>query len=206
MRTRSKLLIAAIGAIALLGMVVSTASATHIEIVNWERGFRIVWSPLTLTAGGREARCPVTVEGSFETHTFAKRAGTRIARITEAAIGTCTRNSATVLRETLPWEVTYNSFGGTLPNIESIKFNILGSSIQTNLEGIACLMTLSSAQPGRGIARASAGTIVGFKMEEGAEIETSGGFFCGLSKARFFGEASSITVRGGAEAMSVRLI
>jgi len=208
MRNRSKLLIAAITATALLGMAVNAASARNIEIVNWEKGFRITWNPLRLAAAGREAACPVTVEGSFSAHTFAKRVGTGVARITGLSIGTCTRNTATALRETLPWEVQYSSFSGTLPVIRTISFNVIRASFRANLEGIECLAAARGEQPVGGIATAeTGGAITGFRMDETRGIETAGGFFCSIGgRAGFSGEANSITVRGGTEAMSVRLI
>jgi len=191
----------------LMSLAAASASARSIEITNSERGFRITWNPLRLEAAGRSIECPVTLEGNFAVHTFAKRAGTRVASVSELAVGTCTRGSVSVLIESLPWEITYNSFGGTLPTITELKFNTIREAFQVNLEGIICLATTRVEQPARGISRISSGAVTGFRMDETALIETTGGFFCTLpGKAHFAGEASSITVRGGTEAMRVRLI
>jgi len=208
MRTRSKLLMAAIAAIALLGMAVSAASARNLENPRFEKGFRIVWTPLTLEAGGRSIRCNVTLEGTYERSSIAKLAGNRIGRVTSANAGECTRGTATALRETLPWEVTYNSFTGTLPVIRTVTQNLIRSSFKAEVEGIACLAQTRTEQPARGIATVeSGGAITGYRADESALIETTGGFFCSFGgPSHFAGAASSITVRGGAEAQTIRLI
>jgi len=208
MRTRSKLLIAAIAAIALLGMAVSAASARNLEVSNSANGFRITWNPLTLEAAGLEARCPVTLEGTFERSSIAKRTTENIGRVTGAAVGTCTRNRATALTETLPWEVRYSSFAGTLPNITSVSMNLIRASFRANLEGIECLAASRAEQPAGGIATIGAGgAITGFRADETRGIETTGGFFCTIGgRARFAGSASTITARSSTAAISIRLI
>src|SRR6185312_3417037 len=200
MRTHSKLLIIALAATAALGLTVSAASARNLEFTNWENGFRIVWNPLRLEAGGRETSCPITLEGTFERHTFAKLTPERLGKVTEAAIGTCTRNTATALRETLPWEIKYSSFTGTLPNITSVRINVIKFSWQENLEGITCLARTETSRPFRGIATVSGTSITGFRADETAGIETTGGFFCSIGgAAHFSGNATSITSRGRTE-------
>jgi hypothetical protein len=209
MRKRSKLLIAAITAIALLGMAVSSASAGHFEISNWERGFRIAWNPLRLTAGSNEIDCPVTLEGTFRAHTFAKIARNGVGSVTSASLGACTRGTATILTATLPWEVSYQSFAGTLPNITSVTLNLIRASFNAETGTIACLARTESGRPARGIAEVGAGgAITGFEAEPNARIETSGSFFCNFGgEAGFAGRAASTTVGGGGtEAITIRLI
>jgi len=207
MRTRSKLLLAAISAPALLGLAIGTASARNLEISNSANGFRITWNPLRIEFSGREARCPVTFEGTFERSSIVKSPSSRVGRVIGAAVGTCTRNTATFLRETLPWELDYNSFTGTLPSIASVSLNLIRASFSANLEGIECLAQSRSDQPWSGIITAEAnGTFTGFRTDESRSIETSGGFFCITSRARASGDASTITSRGGTTAITVRLI
>jgi len=206
-RNHSKLLIAAIAATAILGLTISAASARNLEITNWTNGFRIAWNPLRFEAGGRTAECPVTLEGFFERHTFAKLTTERVGKVTEAAVGTCTRNTATLLRETLPWEVRYSSFTGTLPNITSVTLRFIGLSWQESLEGVTCLARTETSRPARGIATVSGTSITGFRADETAGIETAGGFFCTIAApAHFGGAASSITSRGRPERIEIRLI
>lgn len=207
MHKSSKLLFAVLAAAALLGMAVSTASARNIELVNWERGFRISWSELRFEVTGRNVECPVTLEGSFARHTFAKVRGTRIGSIGNLAVGTCFRNLMTVLRETLPWELTYDSFAGTLPDITSMTWDFVRMALRFNIEGVECLATTRTEQPARGIATVASGRVTGFRLDETATIETFMGFFCSFpGPAHFAGTANSVTVRGGTEAISVRLI
>jgi len=208
MRTRSKLLLAAISATALLGLAIGTASARNLEISNSASGFRITWNPLRIQAGGREALCPVTLEGTFAAGTIAKRAGASLSRVTGANVGTCTRNTATLLRETLPWEVQYSSFTGTLPVITTVSLNIIRMSFNVNLEGIACLAPSRTEQPVGGIATVEAsGRIIGLRADETRTIETTGGIFCTIGgPASFAGEARTITARASTAAVTIRLI
>lgn len=127
MRNRSKLLAAALAATALLGLAVQSASANRLSINESERGFKAVWTTLNLNAERTLARCPVTLEGTFEVSSLAKRPGTRLGTVTGATAGTC---SMRLLRETLPWEITYNSFTGTLPNITGVTLNLIGVAFQ----------------------------------------------------------------------------
>ncbi|HXE45700.1 MAG TPA: hypothetical protein VN635_10925 [Conexibacter sp.] len=206
MRNRSKLLLAALSAIALLGMAVGVASARNLEVSNSEAGFRIIWSDLKLEAAGREADCPVTLEGTFERRTFSKLATTNVGRVTEAAVGTCIRGRATVLRETLPWEVRYSSFAGTLPNISSVNLNLIRASFRVNIEGIECLARTEANQPARGNAIVSGGEIRTFEAERNAGITTTGGFFCSISGAAHFSGNGTATTREGAATTRIRLI
>jgi len=198
----------ALTVIALLAMTVGAASARNLENPRFERGFRIIWTPLTLEFGGRSIRCNLTLEGTYERSTIAKLARNRIGKVTEAKFAECSRGSATALRETLPWEVTYQSFTGTLPAITSVTQNFIAWAFKLEVEGLACLARIRVEQPARGIATVeSGGAITGYRADETALIETGGGFFCQFgSPAHFAGAASSITTRGGTEAITLRLI
>jgi len=208
MRNRSRLLLAAIGAIALLGMAVGAASAGRLEVSNSANGFKIVWTRIRLEAAGLEAQCPATLEGTFERATYAKRITERIGRVTGANIGTCNRNRATLLRETLPWEVQYDSFVGVLPSITTVSLNVIRMSFRANLEGIECLAATTTQHPVGVIARLGGeGPVIGVRFDETREIETVGGFFCSIGgPAHFAGEAAFITNRAGVAAITIRLI
>jgi len=64
MRNRSKQLLVSLCAIALLGIGAGTASATHFQLLEFERGFRIVYPTMEFSTGGFSGtvRCRVTVE------------------------------------------------------------------------------------------------------------------------------------------------
>ena len=196
MRTRSKLLLAAVAATALLGIAVSSASANRLEIPNWEKGFKLTWSALTLEAGGSRIVCPVTLEGGFSAHTIVKRARTSIGTVTRAARGTCTEGTATILTETLPWDVEYSSYGGTLPTIESVTLLLIRASFRAT-NGITCLAGTEAGEPGRGRSRITANEISSLEADPSALIGVSGGFFCEFgTKAHFAGTATAKTSEG----------
>jgi hypothetical protein len=133
MRTSVKLILTALAASLLLSAMVSTASARNLSVSN--QNIRATWTLLEF-AVSREVsvRCQVTLEGSFHTRTIAKVADALIGAITRAIVkqeacreGTGSafngveRYNGTTTPNTLPWHITYRSFRGTLPNIESIR-------------------------------------------------------------------------------------
>lgn len=81
---------------------------------------------------------------------MSKVAGTTIGRVTRATVGSpCTGGSATILQETLPWDLEYRSFAGTLPNITLIDQGIEGFAMSVDESGIvpACLFEHRGAVP-----------------------------------------------------------
>jgi hypothetical protein len=131
MRNRSKFALLALMAAVTMLSAVSSASANRLSVNN--QTFRIVWANLEFQApsAGSTISCPVTLEGSFTSPTIVKRAGSVIGRVSRATIrgnlaaGECTGGSATIAQETLPWDITYESFTGTLPTIERIILLLL---------------------------------------------------------------------------------
>jgi len=144
--------------------------------------FRIVWSTLSFSAeeGGISIRCPVTLEGSFLERTFPKTIGTLSARITRATVGTCREGSATILAETEPWDVTYESFTGTLPSITSVRYQLLRAAFQVEPGiGILCLARTSREFPAAGEAtRDVNGRITSLSPDSSLPIPTTGSFEC----------------------------
>jgi len=178
MRVHARLAVLATVVGCLLGVVVGTASARRIGILNAEAGFRIIWSPLSFNAGGNTVRCNTTLEGSFSSTTFAKTFGTRIGSITRAIMNTCTGGSATVLRETLPWSVTYESFTGTLPVIRDVDVLVTGLAINMRPTGlVACLLRSDSFHPANGDFGILESSIVWFFAREIRSIPLNG-FLC----------------------------
>jgi len=143
MRTRSKLALAGLAAALLLSMAVANGSARNLSVD--EQGFRVTWTNLEFAEPGLNIhiRCPVTLEGSFHTRTIAKVLRSLIGFITRAIVKneSCTGGHATVLRETLPWHVTYEGFGGVLPSITSIRVLLVRPSfrVEPGFLGINCL-------------------------------------------------------------------
>lgn len=140
---KSRVLLAALAATALLGVMVSNASARNLS-VN-EQGFRVVWAELNLTEAIFRigVHCPVTLEGTFHYRTIVKAIGSLIGYVTRAIVNNaaCRGGHATVLTETLPWHVTYEGFTGTLPAIASIITLLAEPAfrLEIPIAGINCL-------------------------------------------------------------------
>jgi hypothetical protein len=124
MRTHMKLILATLTASLLMGLAVSSATAGRLSTSNTR--FRVTWNTLQFVVGALQQTCRVTLEGSFHSATIRKVAGSLIGAVTRAIVdstncrGTNEPQRATLLQESLPWHVTYESFEGTLPNINSI--------------------------------------------------------------------------------------
>lgn len=209
MRTRSKLFLVAIATTALLGLAVGTASANRLEVTNAERGFRLAWNELHFAAGGNTVTCRVTLEGSFTRRTTVKRDNEVIGKVTRAALTTpCTGGSATVLTATLPWEVQYDSFTGTLPNIESVILDLNRASFQIQIQGIEpCLAVTETNEPGRGIGAVNAsGELTTLRADPNARIGTRGGFLCSFAGKGSFEGTANATVLGETKHNVLKLI
>jgi hypothetical protein len=143
-----KLLLAVVGVTVLLGALVSSASASRLSAS--EGRLRAIWTRMGITGGFGTINCELTLEGSLHSRSIAKTSGTLIGYITGAAIrNTCGNFQLTVLRETLPWHVTYRSFAGTLPNISGFSTSISGFAmrLRETAFGASCLLLSSAERP-----------------------------------------------------------
>ena len=215
MRTRTRLLFSALSAIVVLGIGVSAASATHLQLLGSEKGIRIVWARLILEGAGNIIECPVTLEGTFSTSTITKRAGTAIGSITRAAVASasCTGGSARVLTETLPWDIQYSSFAGTLPAITTITVRLLRAAFAIHPTGsLTCLAQTEASHPAVGIINLGAGTgtlrkITSLEAERTAGIPLRGeGGLCTFGGEGHFSGNGSVTVLGETASIEVALI
>jgi hypothetical protein len=123
-----------------LSLCVATAPARILSVSS--RTFRGVWSPLRIRQSLSTISCNVTLEGSYAANTISKVVGTTIGRVTRATVGSpCTGGTASILQGTLPWELEYMSFTGTLPNITGIDQGLKGFAMSVDEAGIvpACL-------------------------------------------------------------------
>jgi len=118
MRTRSKLVLASLGATFLMALAIGTASARTFNISN--QRFRATFANLEFTAGGSNTTCRVTLEGTLHETTIPKTIGILLGYITRVQTGECAGFAVRILTETLPWHVRYSGFSGTLPNITLI--------------------------------------------------------------------------------------
>jgi len=194
-------------AAALTWIGAAAAHANRLEISNWERGIRLKWTSIQFNVAGRTVDCEVILNGDFLARTFPKTPGMAYARFTEATtINLCSGGEATVLRGTLPWELRYASYTGTLPRISSVNFQIVGMSvlIQPTM-GPSCLVRTSAANPALLIANVEPEepTFQNVRLNETALIPATG-LMCGGTAT--FGGTGIITSRAEVASVIVRLI
>jgi hypothetical protein len=209
MRFHGRLALAGLTAAFVLAAAVSTASANRLSLS--ERGFQTIWTaPLSGGGGGEIAsECQITLRGSFHSATLAKVAAALVGHIFGATVGSCITGGTTVLRETLPWHLRYQSFTGTLPRITGVTLQNIGASFRVE-EGFgqACLYRTTATNPSRLIAEIEAnGLVTGLRADETATIPMTGPFPCELTEnASTFRGTASFTRTGTTNLISIRLI
>jgi hypothetical protein len=220
MRNRTKVVMTALTAALALSVAVSSASARRIELSN--QNIRAVWevnSKLTLSnaEGGLTLACPVTLEGSFHSRTLSKVSGQLIGYVTRAFL---TRSGCVVTggvedirilngvettTNTLPWHIRYDSFTGTLPNITSIRLQLVNASFVLTAFGVNCLYKSTTARPAFADTLVTAGAVTGLRALSERFIPVfEGGFLC-PEETRFTGTAR-VTLLGTTTAIRVRLV
>lgn len=208
MRTRSKLLFAALVATTFLSFAVSSASARRIEASN--QTFRAVWSGLEFIAAGKLIRCPVTLEGSFNSKTISKVCGQLIGRISIARVAEarCASGTARALTETLPWHIQYLGFIGRLPTITGIREILIGARFQVRTpEGLVCLAGTTQEHPGAGIVELEGTVARTLRADETAEIPLGGSFICSFGGLSHFAGIAEVFVQGSTTTrITVRLV
>jgi len=146
-KARTVAIAAALSGLA-LAVAVNEASGRRFSYTN--STLRATWSQMIFNAAGLGGvSCPVTLEGSLHSRTLSKISGQLIGHITRATIAeaSCLGGTLQRLAETLPWHWRYDSFTGTLPNIVTIKQQIVGVSLRVTISGIACLYKSTAARP-----------------------------------------------------------
>ncbi len=200
MRNRTRAACAALAAACSLALTVGSASANRLSYSS--QGFRIIWTSLTFSESGGDfpISCPVTLEGSFNSATFAKVRDAQAGLITRAVVNnpSCSEGQATILSETLPWHVTYQSFSGTLPAILSVRYDLLGAAfrIEPGL-GVVCLARSSETFPAAGEAsRESRGNITSLTPDASLAIPVTG---TACPRAGIFSGSGEVFVLGSSE-------
>jgi hypothetical protein len=181
MRTSAKPILTALIAALLLASAVGTASAGRLSISNQQ--FRVNWSRLEFISEGQDARCQVTLEGSFHSRTINKTPGALIGAITKINVKTesCEGSADARPARAPPWHVTYEAFTGTLPNptrirllMQRFQFDIIGAF------GVTCRMgTATDNVTGEAILNATR-EVTNIQPTEGRNIANllEGGGFC----------------------------
>jgi len=195
-------LIAAVGTAALLSVCVSTAAAGHLSTSS--RTLRATFREVRLRLPFGVTNCLVTLEGTLHSSTIAKVAGTLMGYITRAAGPTCLSGSATILSETLPWHIQYESFTGTLPNILTIRTKVIGFAWRLREpNGVTCLLRSTAAEPvllayNREPGGALTGAELGGRIRVGSE--------CLGATGEFTSDRAPVTVLNSTARISVTLI
>lgn len=198
MRTRSKLVLAALSASLLLAVGIGNASANQIGIS--ETDIRAVFSELTFGRGGSAIICPVTIAGEFHRSVFSKEEFL-LGYITTANVaeGEC-RGIGTARANPGDWHITFLYWTGTLPNIDTI--GLLLENVDFTLRILGGLVTCRYQGPAEGFVDVAESTLV---AEQGITIPLiSGGGLC-PPEGEFFGDAD-ITEVGSGEPIVITLV
>jgi hypothetical protein len=183
MLARSRLLLAALGALLLLSASVSTASARNLSLN--ETGFSVRWSAYKIVTATGTTECPVTMQGTFHRRTFTKTAGLLIGSLTHVTINdaACTNGRARVRTETLPWHYRYRRFSGTLPSVTEYGFDFLLWRIRITISGAECEFTTSAEEPAVGSLNVGAsGEARTLTLDPDAEIDLEDeDFLCAIA-------------------------
>jgi hypothetical protein len=176
-----------IGAAIMMAAIVSSAPARNLS--SSSETFRTTWSRLTFNEpifGLSFGSCPLTLEGSLHARTFVKGNYNLIGSITRGIVGPraqCSGNDMTILAESLPWNIRYQSFTSTLPDITSIRTLISGASFRVHIElaSATCLFTTRETVAEHASGRFNRNTATGefTSLELGGEITSNEGCVSG---------------------------
>jgi hypothetical protein len=143
-----KLLLTALAATLTLSFAVGTATAGRLRTSDTD--IYVIWDELSerLTLGGElETECSVTLLGQVDTSTITKIKEKK-GDIDHTEIAGCEPAPVVALDETLPWEVTYQSFTGRLPTIVTVRLLLIRAAFLVEFGGFAeCLVTTTALNP-----------------------------------------------------------
>jgi hypothetical protein len=195
MRTRSKLLLAGLTATAVFSLAVSSASARRFEASN--EHYLAIWPALKFSGGFSPVECPVTLEGNYHSRIISKVSGQLIGFVTSAEVraSACTGGSATVLHANLPWHLRFDRWAGTLPNISSIRQQLVGGEFRID-EGIfTCLSITRAGEPGFGTIAVVSGAARTIAAEGTISCEGINGTFSGTGEVFVQRSTTRILIR-----------
>lgn len=138
-------------AVAMVAIACSAASASRLEIPNGSRGFRFgrIVSTEFITELGT-VNCELQLSGTWRSRTITKTAGSVIGEVNTGQLVSCTEGTVGTMLTTgtIPWEVRYSSYTGTLPEIASVTFQVVGFRILIQpIGGISCLYWSTAEAP-----------------------------------------------------------
>jgi hypothetical protein len=153
MRRRTKLTLVklVLGAfVVILPLAAMAGAAAGRRIEASESLLYGLFTPLRMVSaeGSFSIACNITILATMISRTFSKVSGASIRRVGHVVVAEpCTGGRARVLAETLPWDVRFNSFTGTLPSITSIRLQVVGMALQVEVLFGTCLYATSGAHP-----------------------------------------------------------
>jgi len=181
MLNRSRLVLAALAAVALLAVAVDGASAGRLSVT--ERNFELIWnealtgkSKLEFNAASMQAiQCNVTYLGHFIERTITKTTGNNQGAITHGELSGCVGGLVTLRTETMPWNLRYRSFAGALPNITGLGLGIVNAQYRAESSGLTCeVATEVNAPAVVTLETFSAGAPENVRADENATIPLGG--------------------------------
>ena len=126
-------LLAITSAAMLLAALASAASARNYSTSSLT--LRASFREFTFVLPSSTTNCKLTIEGSFHNRTAAKAIGSLVGYLTRAILGSCASGTATILQESLPWHARYSGFTGTLPEITTLRANVIGAALRVREAG-----------------------------------------------------------------------
>jgi len=185
----SKLALAALVAAAFLALAVGDASAGRLS-VN-ERNFELIWDnalpgktkyEIIIPTLGINIQCKLTLLGRFNSNTIVKSPGINEATINHSVLNECEGGSATLRSETLPWNIRYRSFAGTLPRITRLTLGVLGARYRLREpNGFECEYSTEASHPGSTILESgleTTGEPENATLDRNSRIPLRGLFLC----------------------------
>jgi hypothetical protein len=145
-----KLALTTLAATLALGITIGTASANVFAVDDQD--FEIFFENLGYVTSLGSVVCDVSLLGSFHSLTIDKDAGSLIGHITHMSVDDPNCSAApgdgvTVLNGTLPWHLTFESWGSVLPEITSITVSVIGLSLALDRGETTCLARTTLAEP-----------------------------------------------------------
>lgn len=125
MRTYTKLMSATLAALIVLAFGVGTSTASNGLEVS-PQVFSVLSAALSFVAGEFNVICEVLRVYSLH-RSIPKVAGTLAGYVTNVIILRC-QNGDTVRVLNFPWHIRYVGFGGTLPRISEVRFQVEGTA------------------------------------------------------------------------------
>ena len=192
-------------------LLIAVGSAGAEPLLVEPAGIRTTWSSMTFSSRAVTVRCPVTLEGSFNAETLRPTVGAVVGRVTRATVAeaSCSGGTARFLSGSLPWNIEFQGFTGTTPEITGVQLELIDAALQATAGGVTCLYQSSGASPMKGTAtiRSGAVEVTGLRADETASIPlVSREILCQLGGNGRVAGTGSVTDASGRSEVDVALL